>query len=75
MELSVTERCLSCMARTRAKEGKEVNDPFTQLVEAAVATHELFESYVEAGFTENQALTLIIGMMSTAAQQKREENG
>lgn len=37
----------------------EPDDPITQLAEAAVATHELFVSYVGAGFTENQALYLV----------------
>lgn len=33
--------------------------PLSSLVEAAVSMHEIFVTYVRAGFTENQALKLI----------------
>lgn len=34
-------------------------EPMTELLESAVSLHELYLSYVEAGFTEQQALYLI----------------
>ena len=39
---------------------------FMPLLAAAVMAHELFRSYVEAGFTESQALYLI-GQVLTAS--------
>jgi hypothetical protein len=46
----------------------EPEDPITQLAEGAVATHELFLSYVRAGFTEQQALYLVGQMIVAAAR-------
>lgn len=37
--------------------------PDFSMAEGAVAMHEMFTSYVDAGFTESQALRLIIGQM------------
>lgn len=34
-------------------------DPFRQLLQSAIATHEIYTSYVEAGFTPDQALELL----------------
>jgi hypothetical protein len=42
----------------------EPQDPLTDLAAAAAQLHELFVSYVEAGFTEDQALRLIIGVIT-----------
>lgn len=39
-------------------------DPMTLLAAAAVQMHELFRSYVEAGFTEEQAMELLIAVMN-----------
>jgi hypothetical protein len=39
-------------------------DPITELAAAAAQMHELFRSYVEAGFTENQALYLLGQLIS-----------
>lgn len=36
----------------------EPEDPITQLAAAAVQLHELYNSYVAAGFTEDQAFDL-----------------
>ncbi len=36
----------------------EPEDPITQLAAAAAQLHELYESYVTAGFTEDQAFDL-----------------
>ncbi len=41
-------------------------DPITQLAEGAASAHELFLAYVNAGFTENQALYLVAQMVTTA---------
>jgi hypothetical protein len=37
----------------------EPTDPMTVLSAAATQIHELYQSYVDAGFTEQQALELI----------------
>lgn len=42
------------------------SDPITALAAAAVGLHELFVSYMDAGFTEDQALRLVIGVLSIA---------
>lgn len=34
-------------------------DPFSELQQAAASLHELFVSYVGAGFTEQQAIYLV----------------
>jgi hypothetical protein len=34
-------------------------DPITQLAAAAVQLHELYSSYIEAGFSEPQAFDLV----------------
>lgn len=44
----------------------EPDDPITQLAAAAVGMHELFISFVAAGFTEQQALYLV-GQALTAS--------
>lgn len=44
----------------------EPEDPITQLAEGAASAHELFTAYVEAGFTENQALYLVAQMVTAA---------
>lgn len=38
----------------------------------AIATHELFLSYRQAGFTEAQALYLVGQMLATAYRENRE---
>jgi len=43
-------------------------DPLTAMAEAAVALHEVFKSYVKAGFTEAQALTLVAAMVTAQMQ-------
>jgi len=44
----------------------EPDDPITQLAAAAVGLHELFTSFVTAGFSESQALYLV-GQALTAS--------
>jgi hypothetical protein len=39
-------------------------DPLTVMNQGAVAVHELFTAYMEAGFTEDQALKIVIGLLS-----------
>jgi len=34
-------------------------EPFTNLLEAAVAMHEMYVTYVEAGFEKDEALYLV----------------
>lgn len=41
----------------------------TTLNEAAAAAHELYLSYVEAGFTEEQALTIVVGLLKNAQDE------
>jgi hypothetical protein len=43
----------------------------TELAQAAAQLHELFTAYVDAGFTEQQALYLI-GKLITASQQSEQ---
>lgn len=37
--------------------------PITELAAAAVQQHELYRSWVDAGFTEDQALQLLAGIL------------
>lgn len=46
---------------------KDKDNPFTPLAEAAFSTHELFVAYIQAGFTEAQAMQLLIGLMTASA--------
>lgn len=44
--------------------------------DAAVATHELYQSYLRAGFDKKQALTLTMHQLSLAsAVNQRQERG
>lgn len=42
-------------------------DPIGQLAEGAAQLHELFMSYVDAGFTRSEALQIIIGIIRPQA--------
>lgn len=46
---------------------EETESPISMLDAAAISTHELFRSYVSAGFTEAQALQLIVGFMAASS--------
>lgn len=53
-------------------------DPSTPIAEAAVAIHEMFMTWVRAGFTEDQALRLIayqfaINSMAEAQMKQQEK--
>ena len=39
--------------------GDDTNNPFGEMAQAATAMHEMFLSYLAAGFTEGQALYLV----------------
>ncbi|MFI0894882.1 hypothetical protein [Streptomyces sp. NPDC020983] len=41
-------------------------DPMSALAEGAAQTHEMYEAYVRAGFTEDQAMQLTIAVLTTA---------
>jgi hypothetical protein len=47
--------------------GDDQSEPFSQLVEAAISAHEMFKAYMQAGFTEDQALKLVVGLMRPPA--------
>lgn len=40
-------------------------DPITDLAAGAAQLHELFTAYIQAGFTENQALRLLVGVLTS----------
>lgn len=42
--------------------------PLTDLAAGAAQLHELFTSWMDAGFTEQQALRLLIGMITNGRQ-------
>jgi hypothetical protein len=44
------------------------DEDLTPFQEAAATAHEMFSAYVTAGFDDNQALTIVIALL-TAAQQ------
>lgn len=39
-------------------------DPITDLAAGAAQLHELYESYIGAGFTDTQALQLVIAILT-----------
>lgn len=50
--------------------------PFlTPLQQNAVATYELFNSYVQAGFRRDEALALLLDILRDAREQNRRDNG
>jgi hypothetical protein len=50
----------------------EEDDPFGMVTQAAVQMHELFRSLLNAGFTESQAMRLVIGI---ATAKPRDADG
>jgi hypothetical protein len=52
----------------------EVENPFNELMAGAVATHELFMSYVNAGFKRHEALEIIKTMMAETIRQGDSNN-
>ena len=47
---------------------EDVTHALTPLVQAASQAHELFLAFVEAGFTEEQAIKLVIGILTNRAE-------
>ena len=45
-------------------------DPISGLAAGAAATHELFLAYVGAGFTRQEALTILIGIIRSKSGDK-----
>lgn len=41
--------------------------PLTELVAGAALQHELFSAYIDAGFTETQAIKLIAALITAGA--------
>lgn len=41
----------------------EPESPITLLAQAAIQMHELYRAYVDAGFTQDQAMHLVIAIM------------
>lgn len=50
-------------------------EPLSAMVEAAVSMQELFLSFVQAGFTEAQALHMVTACVLDALRQGREDGG
>lgn len=46
----------------------EIQEHITQMMMAAVTLHEAFLSFVDAGFTESQAITLVASLLNGAAK-------
>ena len=44
----------------------EFNSP---ALEAAMALHEMFETFVKAGFTESQALKLVVEFLKSSGKE------
>lgn len=44
----------------------EPEDPITQLAAAAVQLHELYNSYIAAGFTDQQAFDLVKAILTAS---------
>jgi hypothetical protein len=57
---------------TGSPRGQFPADPLSTLAQGAVAMHELFSAYTAAGFSQEQALTLLIG---TVVQHIRQGGG
>jgi hypothetical protein len=49
---------------------EQPQSPMTVLAQGATAMHEMFRAYVEAGFTEQQALQIVI-QIAVAGIEKR----
>ncbi|MFF7142256.1 hypothetical protein ACFZB5_13540 [Streptomyces nodosus] len=44
----------------------ETDSPLTELAAMAVQNHELYTAYVHAGFTETQAMQLLIAIVTAS---------
>ena len=43
------------------------DNPFTALMESAIQLHEWYRSMRDAGFTESEAVAIIVGVMRPAS--------
>ena len=50
-------------------------DPFSTFAEGAAATHEMFISYVNAGFTRVEALKIVIAVLTNNWSNPSQEEG
>ena len=52
-----------------------MTNPFgmTQLQQGAAGVHEMFVAYVNAGFTRDEALRIVIAMITNATPQTQTE--
>lgn len=50
-----------------------MNDDTTPLLTAAIAVHEGFTAYVQAGFTRDEALQLVIAQLGMAWGNRRDD--
>lgn len=48
------------------------DEPISTLLQGAIAMHELYQSYVDAGFTRTEALQLVMTLIQTGAQRGKE---
>lgn len=46
-----------------------IHDPFTSLASGLVQMHELFLNLIAGGFTENQAIKILIGLVQNNQSQ------
>lgn len=46
-------------------------DPMTELAAAASQLHELYQAYLDAGFTEGQAMRLVCEILRNGLQQEQ----
>ncbi len=53
--------------------GEQPRDPVSALTEGAIQQHEMFLAYIEAGFTHDEAIQLIVGLL--AAYVNKDANG
>lgn len=64
----------SCPARRKPPAAPTADempaDPFTGAADEAVSTHELFRSYVDSGFTEDQALQMVMNVQRILLQTR-----
>lgn len=43
-----------------------------ELLEAAVQMHNMYKAYIKAGFTEKQAMELLVGMIRPVARENKK---
>jgi hypothetical protein len=57
--------------RRRCAVSESPPNPFNHLAQAAVATHEMFSAYVDAGFTRAEALQLVAAIITAPLRGER----